>query len=252
MFRFFLTPWYVSSPLLMGVMALAPACGGQASDLDPSDSGGNGSGETGPLESGSGGTSAGGNDLIFKPCPGGCEDEDELDRVVPGPRPECPDEQPTEGSSCSEVTLDLSCSYGEAANTSCRTFARCVGVTWQITDPAFECHDPEDGFCPNEQPEQFSKCTVGSHGSIATCQYPTNVTCACGTRERQPGDASQWGCVGPPSDPRCPVQIPNAGEGCDVQALQCTYAPSACEGQIYDTVFCYQGQWEYVTSKNCL
>lgn len=207
-------------------------------------------GEGGEDGKGGGGSVVAGG-LSFLPCPGGCEDEEQLERAAPLPRPECPNASPAVGESCADLRPGLLCSYGDSASVSCRTHLECEDGSWKRIAADAPCLEAEPGFCPPEQPPQFAPCTISDRGPATVCSYSRNVSCSCGSQLGEPGAPGQWGCAGPPPDARCPARIPSQGEGCETHTLQCTYAPLVCEGALYDTVFCYRGAWEYVTSTNC-
>lgn len=240
------------------VLALA-ACGGSASKDSESRAGGSsnvGGGQGGAAPGGiaggvtvpggcmqgencsaGGATASGGSQSPppasgFLPCYGGCTDD--LDaRPVPQPRQDCPEEEPVVDSEC--IQPQQLCSYGESEQAACRRFYRC-NATWQIDSRStlVSCRMPPKGYCPPEPPHG-SECEISSAGPDVPCSY-TAFECYC--------EGYKWNCYGPPADPRCPVSLPNIGEGCDEQGVECAYAVNGCVAQPYSTVFCYQGSWE--------
>lgn len=179
------------------------------------------------------------------PCVGACSDDVEV-RPKPGPPPSCPGDEPQEGTDCArdgEV-----CSYGDGIAT-CRAVLYCDDGTWQDPQPTVSCPTAPD--CPQQQPEQGSACAVPVDGPGAACRYEGAVHCYCGWSARAyPGSDSEWECWGPPRDERCPAELPNYGEGCTPQGLECNYSPDACF-TVGSSVFCFDGVWEGSTGLSC-
>lgn len=226
--------------------AVVAGCGGDESSDGRSSSGGGTSEEPSPeepvLERG------------HIPCRDGCENEADLERPVPGPRPRCPTPEPTIGSDCLTDDEGLLCFYGEDPRVACRGRYECHEGTWRLPPGIFGlCHEPEEDFCPSEQPPSADVCTVSTAGPDMVCGYENNLSCMCYGHGlgNEPGGSGYWNCFGPPADGRCPAVIPNLGEGCEVQALQCRYEPASCDGASYDTVFCFNGEWELGEEVGC-
>ncbi len=161
-------------------------------------------------------------------------------RPLPGPRPSCPEAEPTVGAPCSEP--DLVCGYGDAGSPACRGYYQCAATGW-VRDPrmnGYRCDEPPTGYCPAEPPPTATACTPVP--SRSSCVY-ADVSCRCvdGHHWATPGDG--WICYGPPRDPLCPLALPNIGEGCSTPGVQCSYWED-CDFPPYSTVFCYSGAWE--------
>lgn len=197
------------------------------------------------------------SDLPSLPCLGGCENEAELDRPIPGPRPNCPAVEPELEGDCGGYDEGLLCSYGDSSRVSCRGRYVCREGQWHLPEWLFgQCVDPEDDFCPEPRPQQNEECIVSSAGTAMVCDYENNIACTCIGRgfggDGEPGDSGWWVCHGPPAEERCPAVIPNLGAGCEHHTLQCQYAPSTCNGATYDTVFCFNGEWELGEDRGCV
>lgn len=197
------------------------------------------------------------SDLRSLPCLGGCENETELDRPMPGPPPTCPRAEPELGGDCRGHDDGLLCTYGDDPRVACRGRYACSDGKWQSPELLFgQCVAPEKDFCPEQEPERSDECIVSNAGSAMVCRYENNMVCSCIGRgfggAGEPGDSGWWVCHGPPADERCPAVIPNLGEGCGHHAVQCQYAPSVCSGATYDTVFCFNGEWELGEDRGCV
>lgn len=227
------------------VSVLLISCGGQSSRDDSPASGGASSDEAPSDEM----------ILEYLPCPGGCENEAELDRPTPGPRPSCPLSEPDLEGDCGDDVEGMLCTYGDSPRVACRARYTCREGQWSLPEALFgQCVEPEEGFCPEARPQQDAECTVSSAGEAMVCGYEDNVTCSCFGRavlSGEPGDPGRWVCNGPPANESCPAVIPNIGDGCETHAVQCKYAPSICEGATYDTVFCFNGEWELGEDAGC-
>jgi len=259
---------------LAGLLTLT-ACGGSSRNGASNGSGGNGS-AGGPVGTsgtgaapGSGGTNSGGDGTgaeagseacancagappVFSdpmaPCYGGCTNPD---RPVPGPKPVCPETEPAADDKCSQD--GLLCSYGETTEASCRRYWRCNGDAWAADEIAAntECKEIPKGFCP-ATPVQMAECTVSSAGRGVPCIYP-EVSCYClGTFSAMPGSSGRWACYGPPSNPSCPAELPNIGDGCNEPGVECNYNADSCSGHPYSSVFCFEGAWEVGSGYSCV
>lgn len=175
-------------------------------------------------------------------CNGACTDT--LPRPGPLPRPVCPVEEPAYGNACEQT--GLICGYGTSPNPFCRRDYECEESTWVVPQQLQQtrCVELPAGYCPQERPPDGTPCLISDAGTEAPCSYG-DLGCYC-----QPptpfytGNEGNWTCLGPPMDPRCPASIPNIGEGCATQALECYYEASACGAHPYSHVFCYRGAWE--------
>lgn len=170
-----------------------------------------------------------------RPCYGPCEDDSGSTRPLPLTRPICPEAPPSLGDAC-DVAIDL-CTYGDSSSTTCRTFFTCADGEWRVPErfSGIVCQQPRD--CPAEFPHGDA-CALESVNELAGCEYPGGYSCFCSR------GSLQWGCWGPPIDTRCPERLPNIGEGCDVQALQCSYAPNGCNVLSTAGVLCFDGVWQ--------
>jgi hypothetical protein len=168
--------------------------------------------------------------------------DDPLERPVPGPRPACPDSEPSAGAPC--AMEGLVCGYGDAPLANCRNYFACAGGSWtldaRLDSDRFPCEPPAD-YCPPEAPSLRDPCTAPP--GLVTCVYD-DVLCNCVSGQHWATDgAQQWLCYGPPDDPDCPETLPNLGEGCATPGVQCSYVED-CEFPPYSTVFCFGDAWE--------
>jgi len=67
--------------------------------------------------------------------------------------------------------------------------------------------------------------------------------CGCVSGNHWATGNDEWLCYGPPGDPSCPGALPNIGEGCSTQGVQCSYLED-CEFPPYSTVLCRAGAWQ--------
>lgn len=171
---------------------------------------------------------------IDRPCFGRCEDASSEPRPVPLPRPVCPEEPPDLGTAC-ERPIDL-CTYGETNVAACRTFFTCADDVWSVPERFSGLVCPAAPDCPDAFPHGEA-CDFDAIGA-SSCEYPGGYSCFCNRSERA------WTCWGPPVDERCPELLPNIGEGCHVQALECTYAPFGCDALSTAGVLCFDGAWQ--------
>jgi len=246
--------------LLMGTAVLCLQCGGSAG-RDSADDGRATDAEAGTFSRGggsyaeiSGACGSGQGDCNSTPaveydrppawqCYGGCQDD--VPRPEPLPRPRCPESEPALDERCAEA--GLLCSYGTSPTPHCRRYYKCEAETW-IPDPAiydqnYPCEELPSGYCPQE-PAHETACTTAAFGLIP-CEYDALACyCVANTIEPIPGATGVWKCYGPPADAACPRVLPNIGEGCATQGVECNYTPYLCDAPPYSTVFCYQGEWE--------
>jgi len=175
--------------------------------------------------------------------------------VLPIPRPVCPEMPPTEGTACADPGTPISnmgtvCGYGASTRTDCRQIYQCKSDgTWGLNDSAhfaykYSCKEPPEDACP-ETPTPGESCeTVLSSATVTNvvCEYEGLTVCTCSKDQALfSGSGVSWQCFEPPSDSRCPPIMPNFGEGCEVQALECVYNdPCIVSG---DAVLCRRGEW---------
>ena len=185
-------------------------------------------------------------DLGPGPCPGPCDDP--RPRAVVLPRPVCPENPPVAGEPCD--TSGLSCGYGGGKTPVCRELFECTG-TWTRTEaPLSYCPDLPAGYCPAAPPALGDMCTISQFGIGVACEY-SDVVCRCTARFPVPGGAGNWACFGPPSDPECPATLPNIGEGCATDGVECWYDVEGClDPRLY--VVCQDGAWTMSGGPACL
>jgi len=164
------------------------------------------------------------------------------DRPVPGPRPICPEAEPVVGETCAEP--GLVCGYGDAATPTCRHYYECTETGWRldprINEDRYACEEQPEEFCPAEPPPLGLACTPT--GAWAPCVYE-DAMCSCMIGDHWASGSERWLCYGPPRDADCPKSLPNIGEGCATQGVQCSYL-EGCDFPPYSTVFCRNGAWE--------
>jgi len=187
--------------------------------------------------------------------------------VLPIPRPVCPEMPPTEGTACADPGTpipnmgtehnSLVCGYGTSPRTDCRQIYQCKSDgTWGLNDSAhfawkYSCEVPPEDACP-ETPTPGESCGTVLSDTVTNvvCEYEGLTVCTCsGTQALYSASGVSWQCFEPPSDSRCPPIMPNFGEGCEVQALECVYNdPCIVSG---DAVFCRRGEW-IMSDQQCL
>jgi hypothetical protein len=92
--------------------------------------------------------------------------------------------------------------------------------------------------------------------SAPTLQSATDLTATEGRRSHAGrfgqfqkrcirGTSGRTDCYGPPASLECPEMLPNIGERCQSQGLQCNYPfePGECPPR-HTTVLCFRGEWE--------
>jgi hypothetical protein len=144
-------------------------------------------------------------------------------------------------------TDQLECSYGDSPTPHCRRYYLCDSGSWQL-DSFFVCQELPDGYCPAE-PEQAEQCVVEIPG--LPCIYPGDVSCVCQAHLGAPGAPGGWNCYGPPVNTACPATLPNIGEGCSTNGVQCNYAVDGCSAPPNSTVYCFDGAWEEGEGLSC-
>jgi hypothetical protein len=178
------------------------------------------------------------------PCLGPCPD-DLSKRPTPLPRPQCPEDEPEVGTTC--TTDGARCGYGSAAVALCRHYYDCTSGRWQQTKPGPATPCEPRNTCPNTPPARGDHCEATDG---IPCEYP-GLQCFCESRFNFSGGAGNWVCYGPPRDVRCPAALPNLGEGCDTRGLECAYGISDCRSPTFSAVFCFEGQWEQAADGSC-
>ena len=170
-------------------------------------------------------------------------------RPTPLPRPKCPTTEPNAGDACDQEALY--CEYGEAPAVYCRSAYTCenagAGNAW-VTDAAltkvYPCTPATPTVCPSA-PAARSPCDASLLG--LACQYP-GLVCHCSLPSKgQPG----WACFGAPENLACPEHLPNIGEGCAPNGIECDYAFDSCDPTPDREVFCYEGAWEAGQDLGC-
>ena len=185
---------------------------------------------------------------VDQPCSGSCEDGNAA-RPAPLPRRFCPEIPPTLGSPCGGI--DGLCGYGDSNIAACRSYFHCDGGRWRLAPGLAELSCPESPSCPASYPHGES-CVVAAKGFTDPCEYPGGFVCYCGLQEAvPPGGTSVWQCWGPPHDTRCPERLPNIGEGCEDDALACTYTPEPCVTLATASVTCSEGTWQIRQGQFC-
>jgi len=226
------------------------SAGGQAGALAGAANGDATAGAANNLAGGTagGGTSGMGGMAITQaptPCEGACMDTGP--RPMPLPRPTCPTQQPQVGDACS--VADLLCSYGDAPTPRCRAYYHCENGSW-APDAAlnnYPCLMNAD--CPDVA-ANLSQCTLENAG--IPCAYPDQLCYCASGKNKQAGAPGYWNCYGAPMNQNCPATLPNIGEGCAVQGLECHYAVDGCSAPPHSTVFCREGAWEDGEPLGCL
>jgi hypothetical protein len=217
-------------------VATTLACSGKSSTDEDSGAGGGTASSGGTGAPGGASSGAGGAPSPF-PCEGDCADDGV--RPTPLPRPDCPEKEPALGGACDEAGLQ--CSYGDSPTPRCRHYYVCDAATWTADErPSnFTCETAPN--CPSA-PTTGSACVLEVPGE--PCPNG-NLWCFCEAGiDAQIGDTGTWACFGPPMNPACPASLPNLGEGCEEQAVECKYAVNGCTAAPYSTVFCRNGVWE--------
>lgn len=166
------------------------------------------------------------------------------DRVSPGPRPRCPEQEPAEGETCETEALE--CSYGRTLASYCRRDVKCTDGVWTVpANWVARCQKQPSHHC-GSQPQPGGACTTSEVDAFVPCEFSGGIVCYCfGNPVGVSGRPSQWECYGPPRNGACPEALPNIGEGCGNNGQSCHYGVSqqGCHAP-YADVYCYQGSWE--------
>lgn len=164
------------------------------------------------------------------------------DRVEPGSRVACPEQEPDVEDACDDD--GLTCTYGDTAVWACRQKYVCDSVWTRV---GRDCPELPEGYC-TDKPQPGTECTpqLGDFGAAAaTCEFE-ELICYCPSCDRLqpcvPSDQPRWMCITPPVDLDCPLLPPNFGEGCAKQAQRCVYGNPCLENGVI--VFCRNGAWE--------
>lgn len=231
--------------------------GGSGSDEETKEGGtGSNGGISGTdFSSGNGGVGqgSGGSDEDIHYDRDGFEPYDES-TILPIPRPVCPETPPTEGTACTDAGTSISgipvnhqCGYGTSLRADCREVYYCTSDgTWGLYDPTYRyaCEAPPQDACP-ETPTPGESCETVLSATVleVVCEFEGFTICTCSrVQTLMSGSLSaSWRCFEPPGDSRCPPIMPNFGEGCDVQALECVYNDPCFDSG--DAVFCRRGEW---------
>jgi hypothetical protein len=233
-----------SGGALLVALLLVSACSGSTQGADSDSNAGKGSN----ADAGSGNSGGVDNNASVSSSP--CIDQpcsDTGPRPTPLPRPHCPTTEPNAGDTCSNASLY--CEYGDSPAVNCRTAYTCAkadaGTAW-VADIAlskvYACDSAAS--CPST-PAPRTPCDVGSLGSA--CKYP-GLVCSCRlSSHHMPG----WSCLGAPENPICPEYLPNIGEGCAPNGVECDYAVDSCDPTPNRTLFCYEGAWERGRDLTC-
>lgn len=218
------------------------ACGGTAErGSSAAGAGGDSAGSIGgsatsPSAGASGSAQASSLPCVDVPC------TDTGPRPTTLPRPQCPTTEPSVGDSC---TINaLYCGYGDSPAANCRRAYTCTqtnGSSQWLLDAtvtqAGPCVMPIAGQCP---PAAAPRMPCDRGALSVACQYP-GLVCQCQLSSR---DLPGWVCLGAPENILCPELLPNVGDGCAPNGIECDYAVNSCDPTPNRTLFCYQGAWE--------
>jgi hypothetical protein len=141
------------------------------------------------------------------------------------------------------------CSWGDDPRYGCRVHAECGNnLRWDRTPPAGdEPCPPTVPTCPTTQMEFNQNCTGADLG--LTCVFmDTAYTCTkCdGTLCFQ---QNQWNST--PLDAKCPDPLPNLGDACADEGLQCDYNSCADDQAMHEEwasgvpLTCLDGYWTF-------
>ncbi len=163
------------------------------------------------------------------------------ERVVPGPRPTCPDKVKV-GDPCTDDGLQ--CSYGDSKTWRCRVVFTCENATWKVDKPG--CDTAEQACSP--MPKHQSPCEPNADATAKRCATLDGY-CECFICDRfSPEDpaciteGTKWQCFSPPQNLDCPLLPPNFGEGCSTPGTYCFYGVTCNEAGV--GTLCRNGAWE--------
>jgi hypothetical protein len=137
------------------------------------------------------------------------------------PSPYCPSVPPMVLSAC--TMIGRICTYGDDPRPPCRTRVQCDDQQWNVIPPT--C-GPMPTSC------------VGGGGQ---CQELGDI-CVDGTARCECFEYN-WVCFPQPTDPRCPMVVPQLGGGCADMGLECNYGDT-----LGSHIRCNGGAWEQVAS----
>jgi hypothetical protein len=201
----------------LAAVLVVNACSGSTQASDSGNNAGKG-GNANTAGTGSGGGGGADNDASVSSAP--CVDQpctDSGPRPTPLPRPLCPATEPKAGDTCSNASLY--CEYGDSPAINCRTAYTCTKAdadTVWVADGAlskvYACNPAPS--CPST-PAPRPPCDMGGLGSA--CKF-AGLVCSCILSSHEtPG----WSCLGAPENPVCPEYLPNIGEGCAPNGVEC-------------------------------
>ena len=156
----------------------------------------------------------------------------------------CPSTPPTAGTPCvapsSNQIPGAQCTYGDNVVGNCREQFSCENGMWQDQSTDSICPSPGSMGCPMTAPTVGDMCTADG----TTCGFPDGTICDCSACDGDvcmPNQQTTWHCVGPNTQPNCPMIVPNAGTPCSAtQSNLCTYGGCGGEGAM-----CTNGYWNW-------
>lgn len=228
---------------------LVAGCGGSSREGAPAAAAGSGGAGSG-AGSTAGNTGEGAQGGTAPPetgnaCSYPCKPVPPAEREKPLPPPVCPKAEPGDGEPCDQDRLR--CSYGDSPTPLCRRYYQCDAGSW-LLDQAFPCQTLPDDYCP-ATPAHGDACVVEVPG--LPCLYEEDVSCVCVATLAAQGRPGNWRCYGPPPNKACPPTLPNIGEGCSTNGVQCNYAADGCTAPPNSTVYCFEGAWEEAERLSC-
>lgn len=146
----------------------------------------------------------------------------------------CPPTPPRVLSECTPLGGTRSfCSYGDDPVQSCRDVYVCTAD--HIFEKLPPCSKPA---CPKDIADGVP-CT--SDEKFQLCAPAPGTRCVCG--------GTEFRCMGPPPDPRCPLVSPNSGAKCTVEGATCDYSiypPGWADvGPVGFVADCKGGLWQW-------
>jgi hypothetical protein len=227
------------------LLLLVTGCGGSAHREAPAAAAGSGGAGGDAGSAGHGAQGGARAPETGNACSYPCESVPAAEREKPLPPPVCPDLEPGDGEACDPDRLI--CSYGDSPTPLCRRYYHCDAGRWAL-DRALECQKLPDDYCP-AAPAQGKACVVEVPG--LPCSFDDDVSCVCVGSLAARGQPGSWHCYGPPSNKACPATLPNIGEGCATNGVQCNYAADGCSAPPNSTVYCFEGAWEEAERLSC-
>lgn len=135
----------------------------------------------------------------------------------------------------------VTCTYGDSLTADCRREWMCINGLWGAKDWPERCEAIGDRACGGAPPVQGASCCATRP---VRCEYQTpGVVCDCDPSWSPP----TWDCRTLDSrlDPACPERLPNRGQDCDVEGLECEY--DLCVEQ----AVCMAGRWIWNNGWSC-